>query len=39
MRKYRWNARKCAKNMGWLALRLLLAFAICCVLGLSQLPL
>lgn len=39
MKKYRWNARKCAKNMAGLALRLMLAFALCCLLGLSQLPL
>ena len=36
MKKYRWNARKCAKNMGLLLLRMAFCFILCIVLGLAQ---
>lgn len=36
MKRYRWNYKKCAKNLGLLALRLLACLALCLFLGLSS---
>lgn len=39
MKHYRWNPKKCARNLGGLLLRLLAAFVLCCILGAGPMPL
>ena len=38
MKHYRWDYRKCAKNLGGLLLRLILAAALCIFLGAGPFP-
>lgn len=36
MKSYRWNWRKCLKNIALLAVRFVVIFAILCILGIDQ---
>lgn len=38
MKKYRWNARKCFRNIGGFLLKVAMVFIMLCVLGASSFP-
>lgn len=38
MKKYRWNWRKCFRNMGLLLLRLVFCLILCLILGAGPMP-
>lgn len=37
-KRYRWNYKKCAKNIGLLILKLVGAFVLCVLLGAGPFP-